>query len=97
MCIWIYGKAGIGKSRYAFDAFDNLYVKDTSEFWDDYNGEDAVLMEDYDNDYKFLNMLKRIADCYPVKGKVKCRSPIPLKHETLIVTSNYALNDLFET
>jgi hypothetical protein len=40
-------------------------------------------------------MLKRIADVYPVKGKVKCRSPIPLRHETVIITSNFAINELF--
>lgn len=54
-------------------------------------------MEDYDKDYKHINMLKRIADCYPVKGKVKCRPPIPLRHDTLIVTSNFAINELFES
>lgn len=36
MCIWIYGKAGVGKSRWAFDSFDSLYVKDATDWWDDY-------------------------------------------------------------
>ena len=54
-------------------------------------------MEDYDKDFKHINMLKRISDVYPYSGKVKCRAPVPLRHNTLIITSNYAINELFTT
>lgn len=47
--LWIHGEAGVGKTGYYRDYFatrGGIYNKDKSKYWNCYNGESAVLIDD---------------------------------------------------
>ncbi len=61
--IWIYGAAGIGKTGWYVDYFNDnggFYSKDKNKYWNNYNGEKNVLINDLELEDKHqLGNLKR--------------------------------------
>lgn len=47
-CLWIYGKAGAGKTRKAVSEHPDAYMKLANKWWDGYQGQEAVIMDDLD-------------------------------------------------
>ena len=94
--LWIYGKPGSGKTFFATTNFKPYYWKNLTKWWDGYNGESNVLIDDLDNHNKELaHYLKIWADNYGFIGEVKMGT-IPINFERLIVTSNYLPKDLYD-
>lgn len=91
VCVWLHGDPGVGKSRVA--KLMNPYMKSLTKWWDGYQGEKIVLIDDLEKDtMKFLGHYMKIwGDPYgKITGEVK-GSTIPLSYEVLIVTSNYSI------
>nr|QKV51315.1 putative replication associated protein [Crucivirus sp.] len=69
--IWRWGLAGVGKSRGAFDAHKTFYIKDGTPWWDGYEQQEAIVIDDFDNGkWPFRDML-RLLDRYPYRGQNK--------------------------
>lgn len=68
---WLYGSPGSGKTRYIWDNYLNVYSKPSGNWWDGYNGEDVLLLDDFDAEIPFQELLK-VLDRYkyrvPIKG-----------------------------
>lgn len=68
---WLYGSPGSGKTRYVWDNYPNVYSKPSGNWWDGYAGEDVLLLDDFEGDIAFSELLK-VLDRYkyrvPVKG-----------------------------
>ncbi len=47
---WIWGKTGLGKSHAARASFPNHYPKDLNRWWDGYQGQENVIMDDISPD-----------------------------------------------
>lgn len=94
--LWLCGDAGTGKTKYAWENFDDLYVKAINKWWDGYHGQENVLLDDWDPDKKMLiGHLKIWADRYPFRAEVK-GSSMMARPKRIIVTSNYTIDQCCE-
>ena len=95
--LWIYGPPGTGKSKYAF-GLPNIYNKPLNKWWDGYNGETTVLLDDVDSNHTSWigSFLKIWAHHYPFGAEIKGGSTT-IRPKRIIVTSNYTIEELFGT
>lgn len=92
---WIVGPTGCGKSRAVWETVgaSSLYSKPaTNKWWDHYNYEDWVLLDDYSPLWKDKACLKNWADHYPFIAEVKGSSK-RIRPAHLVITSNYSIAD----
>lgn len=93
--VWITGEPGIGKSFAVRSVFrGRLYLKDHSKWWDGYDGEEVVLIDDVHADAAWIvHFLKIWADAYPFNAETK-GGMARIRPRWIIVTSNYPLAEL---
>lgn len=93
--IWYYGVTGTGKSHAARMEFPEAYMKLPNKWWDGYNGQQYVILDDLDmkHDYLCYN-LKIWADKYAFNAEVK-GSYVVARPVKFIVTSNYHPNQIW--
>jgi len=93
--IWIVGKPGVGKTHSVTTTEPSLYRKSQNKWWDNYQGEGAVLLDDFDHLGTCLSHLLKIwADKWAATGEVK-GSQVNLRHTKFYVTSNYTIEELW--
>lgn len=67
---WIWGPAGTGKTRSAFEAHESVYIKDGTMWWDGYEQQEAIIIDDFDGKWPYRDLL-RLLDRYPYQGQYK--------------------------
>ena len=93
---WYYGEAGTGKTRKAWEENPDLYIKSINKWWDGYNGQKVVLLDDWDPKHEVLvSYLKQWSDRYPFRAETK-GSSMMARPEKVIVTSNYSIDECFQ-
>lgn len=93
---WIWGDSGAGKSRAARDENPDHYVKPLNKWWDGYQGESTVILDDVGKEHKFLSYFLKIwGDHYPFTGEVK-GTTTKIRPAKIVVTSNYHPRDIWD-
>jgi len=67
---WLWGPSGAGKSRYAVDLGFSFYIKDGTQWWDGYDGQECIIIDDFDGKWPLRDFL-RLLDRYPYQGQFK--------------------------
>ena len=92
--IVLVGLTGTGKSRLAAQlAGPDVYYKPRGEWWDDYDGQFSVILDDFYGWLKYDEML-RLLDRYPHKVPIK-GSFMEFNSKRIIITSNSEVCDWY--
>ncbi len=92
---WVCGDPGVGKTRMVME-MDNVYKWDSPYNWfDGYDGEDILLIDDYESGEIPGRVLKNILDGYQYKLNIKGSHCYALWTKVYI-TSNYDVTKLAE-
>lgn len=93
---WWYGPTGTGKSRKLWRDHPVHYAKQLNKWWDGYDGEEVVAIEEWaPKNECTASLLKIWADRYPFPAEVKGEKLNRIRPKKLIVLSNYSIEQCF--
>lgn len=93
--IWYTGPPGSGKSMRVRQLAPTAYIKSHNKWWDGYQGEEDVIIDDVDETWEALGShLKTWVDHYPFRAEYKGGSMM-IRPKRIFVTSNFWPGTLF--
>jgi len=70
-CVWRWGLAGTGKSYKPMHDHETFYIKDGTKWWDGYEQQEAIVIDDFDKDSWCFRDFLRLLDENPYAGEFK--------------------------
>lgn len=93
---WWYGPTGTGKSRKLWRDYPIHYAKQLNKWWDGYDGEEVVAIEEWcPKNECTASLLKIWADRYPFPAEIKGGKLNRIRPKKVIVLSNYSPDQCF--
>lgn len=88
---WLWGPAGSGKSKYAWETHPEAYAKNSAhKWWSGYTGQEVVIMDDFRPSKEIpFNFILTLFDRYPLQVETK-GGTVEFTSQTIIVTSPYS-------
>lgn len=85
---WIWGLAGVGKTRSIIDKHPIHYIKDGTMWWDGYEQQPVIVIDDFDGKWPFRDLL-RLLDRYQYQGQYK-GGYIAINSPLIFITCEFA-------
>lgn len=92
--IVIQGPTGTGKSRWALEHHPNAYWKQRSQWWDGYENQEVVIMDEFYGWVPFDTLL-RLCDRYPFLVETK-GGQVNMLCKKVIITTNAVPNSWYK-
>lgn len=92
---WHYGDTGTGKSRHVREKYPDAYIKGNNIWWDGYDGQEVVIIEEMAPKQISAHHIKIWADHYPFSAEVK-GGTMKLRPKKIVITSNYHPSEIWE-
>jgi len=94
--LYYYGIAGSGKTTKARAEYPGSYIKSRDRWWDGYQGEETVILDDLDKYHVALaGLIKDWADKWTFKAEVK-GGYIWIRPLRFIITSQYSIDQIWD-
>lgn len=94
---WIYGSTGKGKTKYVYDNHTDIWPSGKNlQWWDGYENQEVVLIDDFRRDFCTFHELLRILDRYPYQVAVKGGFR-KLNSKYIYITSPFSPIETYET
>jgi hypothetical protein len=90
----VVGPSGCGKTTFAREFFKDAYWKLNSKWWDDYDGQEFVVWDEFQGQYPFRDLL-RVLDGSPLSVESK-GSHVNFCSRYICFTSNYHPKDWYD-
>jgi hypothetical protein len=90
---WIYGPTGAGKTAYARGLSSSRYIKDHTQWWDGYDQQEVIIIDDFDGRWPFRDLL-RLLDRYEYQGQIK-GGYVKINSKFIIITCDRSMEDLY--
>lgn len=88
--IWVlFGPSRTGKSWFAKTNWPDAYWKPKGPWWDGYNAEETVVLDDFRGSWFSLTECQQLLDRYPLRVQTK-GGTVPMLAKRYIITSNRA-------
>jgi len=91
---WHYGATGLGKSRGVREKYPEAYIKANNIWWDGYDGQPVVIVEDIGPKLINAHHIKLWCDHYAFAAESKGGS-VKIRPKLVIFTSNYHPQDIW--
>lgn len=89
---WLWGKSGVGKTTYARNLAknpDSYYVKDASIWWDKYEQQEVILIDDFDEARFPFRVLLNLLDVLKMQGQTK-GSYVEINSDYVAITCEFS-------
>lgn len=93
---WRWGLTGVGKTFKVFEKHgaENIYVKDGSQWWDGYENQEVILIDDFDHNQWNYRELLRLLDGYKITVQVK-GGTVKINSPRIYITCEYPPNKIW--
>lgn len=91
---WVYGSTGVGKTKYAYSKSESVYFKDHTMWWDGYDQQEVIIIDDFDGKWPYRDLL-RLLDRYPYQGQIK-GGYVKINSKYIIITCDRCVDKLYE-
>lgn len=85
---WRWGLTGTGKTRYCIEKHPLHYMKDGTKWWDGYDQQEAIIIDDFDGAWPFRDLL-RLLDFNAYQGQTK-GGYVKVNSPFIYITCEYA-------